>query len=72
MLAKKENSKDCYYLGDDGCTIYDKRPKMCREMDCRVIAMRMSFTQARKTKGFPIEVWNKGRELLKATIKDVG
>ncbi len=33
-LARKENG-DCLYLGDEGCTIYEKRPVVCREFDCR-------------------------------------
>jgi len=67
ILAHKAD-KTCVYLGDNGCTIYDTRPFMCREMDCRVVALRLTFTQARKIAGFPIEVWHKGRELLKNGI----
>lgn len=25
----------CAYRGEKGCTIYDKRPAICREFDCR-------------------------------------
>lgn len=25
----------CHYLGDAGCTVYEKRPHMCRGFDCR-------------------------------------
>ena len=25
----------CSYLGDCGCTIYDRRPLLCRSFDCR-------------------------------------
>ncbi|WP_414461742.1 YkgJ family cysteine cluster protein [Hyphomicrobium sp. DY-1] len=32
-LAMKSNG-DCVYLGDDGCTIYDRRPIICRKYDC--------------------------------------
>jgi Fe-S-cluster containining protein len=36
-IAKRENgSEACRYLGAKGCTIYDKRPYLCREFDCRV------------------------------------
>jgi hypothetical protein len=28
--------KACRYLGPQGCTIYDKRPRLCRAFDCRV------------------------------------
>ncbi len=33
-LAKKEND-DCVYLGPNGCTIYERRPIVCRSFDCR-------------------------------------
>jgi len=36
MLAHKANG-DCIYLQRrSGCTIWDRRPTVCREMDCRV------------------------------------
>lgn len=33
-----ENNIDgaCVYLGPGGCTIYDRRPAMCRVFDCRL------------------------------------
>jgi Fe-S-cluster containining protein len=34
MLRTKPNG-DCYYLGEAGCTIYDRIPLMCRVFDCR-------------------------------------
>lgn len=33
-LATKRNGH-CVYLGRTGCTIYDKRPLICRSFDCR-------------------------------------
>lgn len=33
-LARKPNH-DCIYLTDAGCSIYDRRPIVCREWDCR-------------------------------------
>lgn len=27
----------CVYLGDQGCTIYERRPAMCRSFDCRAM-----------------------------------
>jgi hypothetical protein len=64
MLAHKSN-KDCIYVTASGCSIHERRPQQCREMDCRLIASRVTYTQARKIKHFPILVWRKGRELLK-------
>ena len=34
MLLHKDNM-DCIYLGNDGCTIWDRAPAMCKEFDCR-------------------------------------
>lgn len=66
MLAHKENG-DCLYLGDGGCTIYDRRPQMCRSMDCRVIAKKISPKLARaliEKKALPASVYYRGKELL--------
>lgn len=30
-----DGSTRCRYLGPTGCTVYDKRPVLCREFDCR-------------------------------------
>jgi len=34
LLATTEN-KECVYLGPAGCTIYERRPFLCRSFDCR-------------------------------------
>jgi Fe-S-cluster containining protein len=34
FLARKDNH-DCVYLTDKGCSIYDRRPIICRKFDCR-------------------------------------
>ena len=62
MLAHKANG-DCWYLCASGCTIHDTKPLMCKEMDCRNIAERVTFTKAR-TMGI-IKVWKRGRYLSK-------
>src|SRR3990167_3882431 len=54
MLDHKPNG-DCIYLGDTDCTIHERRPQMCREMDCRVLATQLTWTQARKM--HVIKVW---------------
>lgn len=61
MLAHKPDTT-CIYLAEHGCGIYERRPQQCREMDCRLIAQRMTYTQARKTGALP--AWIKGRALL--------
>ncbi len=35
MLRKKANG-DCFYLGEKGCTIWDKAPGVCKAFDCRL------------------------------------
>ncbi len=64
MLAHKPNG-DCIYLGESGCTIHERKPQMCREMDCRLVAHHLGYTQARKA-NIQIAVWHKGRALLRA------
>lgn len=34
LLATNVN-KECVYLGPTGCTIYERRPFLCRSFDCR-------------------------------------
>ncbi len=34
LLATDANGQ-CVYLGASGCTIYDRRPLLCRSFDCR-------------------------------------
>lgn len=67
MLAHKPNG-DCTYLSDEGCSIQETKPRMCREMDCRNLASALNYTQARKLAKagrLPIAVWQRGRDLLK-------
>ena len=71
MLEHKANG-ECIYLGTvdgvKGCTIHADKPQMCKEFDCRVIAMMYSFEQARKLDKFGrlrLAVWRQGKNLLK-------
>jgi hypothetical protein len=34
-LLATTQSGECVYLGEAGCTIYDRRPLLCRSFDCR-------------------------------------
>lgn len=34
-VLKEKSNGDCIYLGEDGCTIHDRAPKVCRVFDCR-------------------------------------
>jgi len=35
FVLATSSSGQCVYLGDSGCTIYDRRPLICRTFDCR-------------------------------------
>ena len=52
-LLKKRNSSACVYLDEEkGCTIYAKRPWMCRSFDCREFAWlhQHAFTKKERDK----------------------
>jgi len=61
MLAHKPNG-ECVYLGEYGCIIQDRKPQMCREMDCRRVAKGITKKQA-KQNGI-LRIWNKGRSMI--------
>lgn len=65
MLAHKPNG-ECIYLGATGCNIHGNAPQQCRQMDCRTLANRITYTQARKL-NLPIAVLQRGKELLRVT-----
>jgi Fe-S-cluster containining protein len=58
---------DCFYLGQDGCTIHDQAPWVCRDFDCRA-AFRNSDRPGRKLaikRGLMTkEIFARGRELI--------
>lgn len=62
MLAHKLNG-DCIYLADSGCSIHERKPRVCREMDCRNLARSMGLTEARRH-GITL-IWQRGKDLLR-------
>lgn len=64
MLEHNKNG-DCIYLSKSGCKIHEHKPIMCKGMDCRVFAQRLSYTQARRLPWLRMSVYNKGRELAR-------
>lgn len=46
LAHKKEGG--CIYLGDNGCTIHDKAPAICREFDCRKLFLSMTRPERRR------------------------
>lgn len=63
-LAMKPNG-DCVYLGEGGCTIYNRRPIICRKYDCAEHYRSMTRPQRReavKLRLITKEVLAAGRE----------
>lgn len=60
----------CGYLIDGKCSIYEKRPEVCRAFDCagwvRLTMSRTTRTERRREMGKTIdpEMWKAGRERL--------
>jgi hypothetical protein len=46
LAAKADGA--CHYLGPKGCTIYDRRPVMCRAFDCRGMVRMLGALEAVK------------------------
>ncbi len=48
MLAHKPDGRCIYLDKDNQCGIYETRPGICREFDCRVTIRAMGYTRAKK------------------------
>jgi hypothetical protein len=67
MLAHKPNG-DCIYLEENGCSIHNRAPSLCKSADCRSIAFKYNFETALKMHEMgriDLRVWDKGNELIK-------
>lgn len=53
ILDHKPNG-ECIYLGDTGCTIWNRRPYMCRIYDCR--AQFLSMTRAERRRNIKLGI----------------
>jgi Fe-S-cluster containining protein len=38
LVLQRRADGACAHLGDNGCTVYSRRPAVCRSFDCRVYA----------------------------------
>lgn len=59
---------NCFYLGDGGCTIWDRTPYQCRMFDCREYFRSHTRNQRRdlmKRDTATGPLFERGRELLK-------
>jgi Fe-S-cluster containining protein len=67
IMLKRSDNGDCVYLKDGTCSIYERRPTICREFDCRAMFLGQSRNQRRdwvKTGMMPREVYQAARERL--------
>jgi Fe-S-cluster containining protein len=62
VLDRRMNG-DCIYLGEDGCTIHDRAPAVCREFDCRRL-WRESDRNGRRERKTLKPLFDRGRELV--------
>ncbi len=72
MIAHKKNG-DCVYLFEYGCSIHNNAPSLCREADCRSLALMLDFTTAMKLhelKRIDIRVWDQGNKLIEEMKKN--
>lgn len=65
-LLKKADGA-CVYLGDQGCTIYENRPKVCRDFDCREHYYKPAAERLRveaKMPEYDLQIVARGRQLV--------
>ena len=62
-VLASQASGACVYVNANGCSIHDRKPRLCREFDCRELVKRYSYTILRRA-GYT-EIWRKGKELTK-------
>lgn len=68
IALRKAGNGNCIYLGDAGCTIHDRAPKICRTFDCRrwyLLLGRNLRRQMRKAGGHTPGILAAGRARLK-------
>src|SRR5262249_19882063 len=71
-LNQRENG-DCVYLESNGCSIYDRRPSVCRGFDCRSLFLKQSRNERRewiRSGAMSREVYTAARKRLKGVISN--
>jgi hypothetical protein len=72
MIAHKPTG-ECIYLDEQGCSIHDHAPSLCRVADCRSVAIKFDFESAKQLhqmKRLDLRVWLQGRKLLEAMVEE--
>lgn len=59
----EDNEGACVYLQEGTCTVYDRRPLVCRSYDCRLVAMCGAQTRNNPALNAAINAWDKRRFL---------
>ena len=65
LQLKHKANGDCVYLNGTTCSIYDKRPILCRFFDCRKFAVQVSISPELAGGDIKSAVLERGRELLR-------
>jgi hypothetical protein len=67
LLLRHKPNGDCVYLGEHGCTIYDRAPAVCRRFDCRKYFLAMPREERRQMERHArakIEIFEAARQRL--------
>jgi len=65
---QRKPTGECVYLGEQGCTIHERAPHVCKRFDCRELfrkSDRAGRRAAVKSGKLPKALFDKGREMLK-------
>lgn len=69
VLKRRADRRTCWYLDDEkGCTIYDKRPTVCRAFDCRIYGLQRAGS---KIEDRDREVIAAGQERLRVAADEL-
>jgi uncharacterized protein len=75
MFLKRKPNGECVYLGETGCTIYERRPAVCRRYDCAGQWTKMTRAARRKMVAIGAldkAILDKGREIALARARAAG
>ncbi|WP_298800075.1 YkgJ family cysteine cluster protein [uncultured Devosia sp.] len=68
QILKQKPDGSCIYLGATGCTIYERRPVICKAFDCRLFAKRIKGELRRKILADGLgaaEVFERGEQMAR-------
>lgn len=71
LVLKRQPNGDCTFLRNGACSIYERRPAVCRHFDCRRVMVGLSRSERRELTRlglFPKEVVNAAMDRM-GTLK---